>query len=286
VTTIGQTAAETIGALLAAHGGWIGAAFALYVLAWFAASARWRLVVRALGGRLGWIDAGLATIAGVCVNNITPTGRLGGEACRIAITRMKGELSLTRGALATLGDRLTDVPLVAAVAAFALPALPPIAGTRARGALIVVAVVALLLAVGTRWLRRVAHTWVNWWRREGVTIDRSTAAAAFGFSSLVWIEDVLRLMAVGLALDVSLSAPQAAALVVAGVFGGFVPSIGGVGAVEGALVGVLVLFGVPLEKAIAVTAVERAISFGFSTVLGGLVVAMLGGRRLWRPMAS
>jgi len=50
--------------------------------------------------------------------------------------------------------------------------------------------------------------------------------------------------------------------VVVGVLGGFVPTVGGLGAVEGALVATLVLFGVPLDTAIAMTTVERGISYG------------------------
>jgi uncharacterized membrane protein YbhN (UPF0104 family) len=135
-------------------------------------------------------------------------------------------------------------------------------------------------------IRRLARTWLTGWQREGLQIGWHTVAAGLGFSALVWIEDIFRLMAVGRAFDVPLSLSQGAALVVVGVFGGFVPTIGGLGAVEGALVGTLLLFEVPLETAIAITTLERAISYGFSTGLGGLVVILSGGRRLWTAGAT
>ena len=63
--------------------------------------------------------------------------------------------------------------------------------------------------------------------------------------------------------------------------GGLVPSLAGLGPVEGGLVAGLMAFGVDLPTAAAVTALERAISYGFSTSTGALVIAMLGGRSLW-----
>jgi uncharacterized membrane protein YbhN (UPF0104 family) len=274
---------ETRQLLLSARVEWALVALALYVMAWLAASGRWRLVVAALGGRLGWLPAGLATIAGVAVNNLTPTGRLGGEACRIAITRLKGDLTLSRGALATICDRATDAPLIALIALVALPALPALTGGYVRGAAIATAVVLAFWLLFGQWVRRLLRSWVSGWLREGLAIDRRTIAAGFAFSALVWVEDVLRLMAVARAFEVVLTPSQGAALVLAGLVGGFVPTIGGLGAVEGALAGLLVLFGLPIETAIAITTLERAISYGFSTVLGGIVVLAFGGRRLWAP---
>jgi len=89
VQTLTGTLAQAWKVLLGARLEWVAAALFLYCLAWLAASGRWRVIVHALGGRISWGTASLATIAGVFVNNVTPTGRLGGEACRIAITRLK-----------------------------------------------------------------------------------------------------------------------------------------------------------------------------------------------------
>jgi len=65
------------------------------------------------------------------------------------------------------------------------------------------------------------------------------------------------------------------------IIGGLLPSVGGLGPVEGSLVAGLVAFGVDLPTAAAITAAERLISYGFSTLSGAVVVASLGGRSLW-----
>jgi uncharacterized protein (TIRG00374 family) len=117
---------------------------------------------------------------------------------------------------------------------------------------------------------------------HGAGLPARDLALGLGYSALIWIEDLARLLVVGLAFDVRFSVPQAAALCVIAVAANFAPTVGGLGAVEGGLMGGLALFGVPIETAIAITTVERSISYGFSTVTGGIAVALLGGRRLLR----
>jgi len=270
--------------LLSAHMGWVLVAFGLYVTALLVAGARWAVLVRALGGRVGWRDSTLAIFAGIFVNNVTPTGRLGGEACRILITRMRGELALSRGALALLCDRLGDAIAIVGLVVLALPVLGPLGAARLHTAVIVLAIVAAVLLVFGRWLRRALHATLTAWQRDlrSSSLGRREITVALGCSFLIWGEDLLRLLAASAALGVSLTVPQAAALAVIAVLGAFAPTIGGIGAVEGGLVGGLLLFGISLDTAIAITTVERVISYGFSTVTGGAILMSIGGTTLLR----
>ena len=123
------------------------------------------------------------------------------------------------------------------------------------------------------------RTWVHGLGLEQIT--PRVFAAGVGYSALLWVQDVVRLACAGLAVGVHLSPTQTAMLAVSTIVGGLVPTIGGLVVVEGGLVAGLMAFGVDLPTAMAATAVERSISFGFSTVAGGLVVAVMGGRSLW-----
>jgi hypothetical protein len=263
---------------------WVGAAVAIYAASLLAAGARWRLAVRAVGGEVEWPHASMATVAGVFVNNVTPTGRLGGEACRIAITRLRGSLSITRGALASLCDRLSDVPVVLVLTLSALPVLYDYVQGRAHLLLAIVLVILAAVLLFGRWLRFTVRTMLSSWRSElqDLPISRGAVALGFGLSALIWVGDVLRLVTVGLAFDTRFTVPQATALAVIALVGAFAPTIGGLGAVEGGLMGGLALFGVTIENAIAITTVERGISYGLSTVSGALIVSLLGGRSLLR----
>jgi glycosyltransferase 2 family protein len=275
---------EALRRLVEADPLWVASAVAVYALGISAAGARWRLLVRVLGGRIPWLYASLSVVAATFVNNVTPTGRLGGEACRIAITRMRGQLSLSLAALGTLGDRLCDIAVLGLMALVAVPALGPILGPRLGPIALGLAAIAILVAIFGRWFRAMLHAWVTSSRRHlrELKLGAGTALAVAAYSVATWAADVLRLMAVAAAFGVTLTPMQGATLVVTMTLGGLVPTIGGLGAIEGGLLGALSLFDVRLETAIAIITVERAISYGLSTLVGGLTVMLLGGRSLLR----
>ena len=95
---------------------------------------------------------------------------------------------------------------------------------------------------------------------------------------------MLRISCAALAFGVSLPPTKVAVLSIVSLVGGLAPSIGGLGPVEGGLVAGLMAFGVDLPTAAAITAAERLISYGFSTSAGSAVVALLGGRSLWKTI--
>jgi uncharacterized membrane protein YbhN (UPF0104 family) len=263
---------------------YVAAALGLYVLGLLAATARWRLILAALGHRVPLTDAFLAYVAGVFVNNVTPGSRLGGEACRVAAIGLRNRVPVPAATVSAVYDRLSELPAVAALVLCGVPALAS-AGVRV-GERVVAILVAAGVAVGgyvavRRFLRQ-----TNQWTalRElaaGATVDRAAAAMAVGCSILVWGQDVVRLMTVAAAFRMTLTVSQAAVLAVLTIVGGLVPTVGGLGAIEGGLVGGLVLFGVAADTAAAVTAVERAISYVFSTSAGAAAFALIGGRTRW-----
>lgn len=277
-----DTLSLAAGALVNADPWWVAAAVLLYLLSIAASGARWRVIIGALGGAIPWWAASLAVLAGIFVNNVTPTGRLGGEACRVAITRTRGRLNLPMATLAVLCDRVSDGPVVVLMALLALPAIGPLLAARWRIGIIVAGVALVLVAVVGGWFRHQLRSVVTAWRRQltGLRVSRAAIGLVATYSFIVWFEDVLRLMAVATACGIWLTMPQAAALSTLILLGGFAPTVGGLGVVEGGLVAGLALFGVPLETALAITAIERLISYAMSTVLGGATVLAMGGTSL------
>ena len=271
---------------MTARPGYAAAALALYVASLVLAGARWRGFLRALGGEAGLMRATLATLGGIAAGNLAPAP--GGEICRIALVRSGGRASWPQAATAAVWDRLTEIPPILVLGAMTAVALRSLAAGRGAAAIVIGVSLGLGIAAFAIWrLRRSGFALAGW--RERLAPDRVSArllAAGVGYSSLLWLQDFLRLTCVALAFGVSLPPTQIATLSIVAMLGGVVPAVAGLGPIEGGLVAGLMAFGVDLPTAAAITALERAISYGFSTVAGGVVIAALGGESVWRAMRS
>ena len=282
---IWHTVTASLDRLTTARPGYAVLALLLYVISLFIAGARWRGFLRALGGEVSVVRATLATLGGIAAGNLTPAP--GGEACRIALVRLGGRATWPQATVAAVWDRLSELPPILVLTGMALMAVRSIAsGWRAAGLAIGAAVVLGVAGLALRRGRSVER--VRGWR-EQLAIDRMSAslfAAGTGYSSLLWLQDFLRLTCATLAFGVVLAPTQIATLSILAMLGGVVPAVAGLGPVEGGLIAGLMAFGVDLPTAAAVTALERAISYGFSTSAGGVVIAVLGGRSMWNGVLA
>jgi uncharacterized protein (TIRG00374 family) len=98
-----------------------------------------------------------------------------------------------------------------------------------------------------------------------------------GWTLLIGVSDIIRLSAIFLALGYR---PALSTLLVASsleIIVGLVPLLpGGLVLVEGSLISILALLGIPLDVAMAATLIERGITFILSTIVGGGVFSYLG----------
>lgn len=274
---------ESVRRVSTARPGYILAALALYVISLFIVGARWRGFLRSIGGEVAVWRASLATLGGIAVSNLVPSGRLGGEACRVALVRRSGVVTWRQAAVSAVWDRLSQVPAILILAAMAVLALKDLV-SHWRQLAVLGGVLAALVAAGfaVRRLRRSEVRLAGW--PERLALDQASVrvfSKAVGLSGLIFLQDVLRISCAAWAFGVNLPPTKIAVLSLVSLVGGLAPSLGGFGPVEGGLVAGLAAFGVDLPTAAAITAAERLISYGFSTSAGAAVVALLGGRSLW-----
>jgi uncharacterized membrane protein YbhN (UPF0104 family) len=267
--------------LSTANPGYAAAAFLLYVVSLVIAGARWRGFLRALGGEVSVMRATLATLGGIAAGNLTPAP--GGEACRIGLVRMGGRATWREATIAAVWDRLSELPPILVLTAMALVAVRHLAASGRTATIVAGLSVALAIIALAAWrVRRSGFALAGW--RERLAVGRVRAslfAAGVGYSSLLWLQDFLRLACVTLAFGVVLSPTKIATLSMLAMLGGVMPAIAGLGPVEGGLIAGLMAFGIDLPTAAAVTALERAISYGFSTSAGAVVIALMGGHSVW-----
>jgi uncharacterized membrane protein YbhN (UPF0104 family) len=286
---IWRVVGEGLVRLASAKLGYVAGALALYIVSLFISGFRWRGFIRALGGHVGVLRATLATLGGIAVGNLVPSSRLGGEAVRITLARDAGHVSWRQATVAAGWDRLSEIPPILVLILMSGVAVTHLIPAWPRSAVValMIAISVLLVGGGAAARRWLGPRWSRW--REALAADRvggSVMAAGVALSSAVWLQDVARLACATRAFGLSLSLTQLAALSVIAMLGGLVPSAGGVGPVEGGLLAGLISFGADLPTAAAVTAVERAISLGFSTASGAAVVGIVGGRSLWSAARS
>lgn len=273
-----------LSALAEARPGYVLAAVALHVTGLILAGQRWRMMTAALGSRLTLLRATLVNLAGIFVRNATPATGVGGDASRIALLCAEG-VPLAQATASFAYVRLAEVlPLVVLTAV----SMPAAFGALARSPRVMTtALVALALAAALAWAKRRAlgdRLRPLWQRGRQVRIGAGAMTQATAYAALCQVESIARLMVVAAAFGTRLTVQQAATITVMTIAGGFVPTVGSLGAIDGTYVAGLMLFGVTAETAVAITVVERAISYGVSTVAGAGAVAALGGRGILRRM--
>jgi uncharacterized membrane protein YbhN (UPF0104 family) len=266
----------TIAALARANPALVAAAVSLHLLGLVMMGERWRVIITSMGAEITLARSTLVNLAGVFVRNVTPASGIGGDAVRIGLFRSAG-VPLANAALTLVCGRIVEAPAIGALVLVGLPAIGA-AAARSKAALIIV--LALAATLGIVGAARHPHgTLAEWRERVGLTrLPGSAIAIATAWASATWLETMIRLMVVSAALGVRLTIAQGAALTVFSIVGGLVPTVGGLGAIEGSLVTGLLLFGVPAGTATAITLVERAITYALSTAIGAAALAAIGGR--------
>ena len=274
------------GALADAHLGLVALAVALHLVGLIITGERWRVVIAGLGSRLSIYQTTLINLAGIFVRNATPTTGLGGDASRIALLRAHG-VPLPQATASFAYVRLAEVPPLALLVLLTTPVVAQLASRSVSA----VSVAALLLAAAAAivWITRErlrAHLRALWARTEHLRVDRGALGLAVFYATLAQVETNARQIVVAAAFGLPLSIQQSATITAMTIVGGFVPTIGSIGAIDGSMVAGLMLCGANAETAVAITIVGRAISYGLSTAAGALALALLGGRRVLRMVSE
>jgi uncharacterized membrane protein YbhN (UPF0104 family) len=266
-----------------------GAAVLMYALSVLMVGLRWQRILLGMGNglRVSVRDTVITHLSSIFVNNVTP-GRVAGELFRIAMLQRYTGIE-TKLVVASVGyDRLTDVIPIALLIALSLPTLRQVVSlTTGQISLVYWGLLGLaLLLVFAHFIGRMSRVrrFLQGWRERlaSIKVRRRDLLLALVCGFLLWGQDLVRLILVAAALHVALNPWQAIPLSMVALLGGLVPTIGGLGVVEGGLTAALCLFGVGLNKALAITALERGISYVLATGIGGLVLLCVGGGELWR----
>ncbi len=265
-------------------------AFLTYYISVVAYGIRWKLVLRGMGKDAPFFELVKAILASIFMNNITPLSRSGGEILRIAWLSKKAQIPPGLSAVSIVYERILET-----IPVFVLFTLAMTYFSRGSIPLLVFVMVVVFLL------------WIKWesfvklslkvfkTEIQGEDLERifnlknrhNLNIAGIGLSSIVWLLDVLRLKLIALALGLGLGWNFIAIISIANLlFGLLAFTPGGVGIVEGGLIGTLTYFGIPSPFAISITLLERFVSYVVSTIVGFMVLVSSGGVEIWRALRS
>jgi uncharacterized protein (TIRG00374 family) len=189
---IWQTVATSAQRLSTARPAYAAAALALYAVSLVLAGARWRGFLRALGAEAGVTRATLATLGGIAAGNLTPPP--GGEACRIALLRAGGRATWQQATVAAIWDRLSELPPILVLGAMTMIAVRSFAAQWRTHRVLAGAIGLALVGVGVWRGRRAGGRWTAWRARLAQhRVSRRVFAEGVAYSSLLWLQDFLRL---------------------------------------------------------------------------------------------
>ncbi len=268
----------------------VGLAIFVYLLSTLVYALRWKIVLRAFGRDVPYLELLKANLSGLFVNNITPMARAGGETIRVLwINRhCKVPMSLLGASIAY--ERASE-----AIVIFLLFVIAVSSATSIHWLLVLSL---LALAILFYYRLDLVFDLVERLSKERFSPEVRRAAlkklragptllVTVLLSATVWILDILRFYLELLAVGVVLPVLKVVAISVTNFLIGILSiTPGGLGIVEGGLTGILVGMGLSLSDALKVVAIERSISYGLAIAIGATVTFVFGGRDVWKALKS
>lgn len=301
---------KVIDALRIARLEYIGIAIAMQVFTYYLYTLRWKI----LNG-VADIDVGIKkllpmVLVGLAVNNITPSGRGGGEPVRAYILSREENYPMEETFATVVADRALDtfpfvilavitiigvslyfeldswllvVMIVAVIAIVALLAviiymsINPKFGLRVDGW--VIGLVRRFYKKNSEKLEEKIHNVIADFQAtmRNLIYNKKVLYYALPLSFIIWIFEILRVYFVFLAFGANVSPVIIGEVFIVASLVGMIPLLpGGLGAVDGIMILFYSAAGVTASISAAATVIERLISFWMATIIGLCILPYYG----------
>ncbi|MDO5851052.1 MAG: UPF0104 family protein [Methanobacteriaceae archaeon] len=271
---------------------------------------RWKVIIRTLGISIKNIKLIPMMFIGLTVNNITPSGRGGGEPVRAYMLSNETNAPFQKTFATVLGDKTLDTLPFFVLAIFSILYLiySVHLDSVTLGILILALIIFTLICIFLIYIcinQKVGVKVVKWIFRQlnrfvkrdldeiekkavnavlefqmsvkELLKNKNMATIALPLSFLVWFLELLRVYIIFLAFGVTVPFGIIAAVFIISTLIGMIPLLpGGVGAIDGMMVILYSVAGVPAAISTAATLVERLISFWLVSALGLTLLPFAG----------
>ena len=294
-------------------------AIVIQIFTYFLYTWRWNIINKTADMDLGIKKSLPMVLVSLAVNNITPSGRGGGEPVRAYLLAKEGHFKFEDTFATVIADRALDtfpfvilaiLTIIGIIFTFSLD-IKLIAFLVIMVTLITVAVILLIYvcineAFGlklTSWIIKIVRRFYKKFnedtekriieavktfqaRMNALLRDKTILYYALPLSFVIWIFEILRVYVVFLAFGARVSPIIIGEVFILASFVGMVPLLpGGLGAVDGIMILFYANAGITASLSAAATVVERLISFWMTTFVGLIFLTMFGTSDLDKAFA-
>ena len=285
-------------------------AIVIQIFTYFLYTWRWNIINKTANMDLGIKKSLPMVLVSLAVNNITPSGRGGGEPVRAYLLAKEGHFKFEDTFATVIADRALDtfpfvilaiLTIIGIILTFSLDikliAFLVICVTLITAAVILLIYVCINEAFGvklTSWIIKIVRRLYKKFnegteqriieavkvfqaRMNALLRDRTILYHALPLSFVIWIFEILRVYVVFLAFGANVSPIIIGEVFILASFVGMIPLLpGGLGAVDGIMILFYATAGITASISAAVTVVERLISFWMTTFVGLIFLTMFG----------
>lgn len=292
----------------------IGLAIAMEIFTVFLYTVRWKVLNDIADLQCSIPRLFPMMFVGLAVNNITPSGRGGGEPVRAYILSKKENLHMEETFAAVVADRALDTfPFVVLAVLTIIGMALSFEFSPALLLLMVIAVIAIVMVliliiymcINPNFGKRV-DGWIiglirRFYKKNSEEFEEKVHGVIKGFqdtmnlvihnkkvlyyalplSFVIWIFEILRVYVVFLAFGAHVSPVIIGEVFIFASLAGMIPLLpGGLGAVDGIMILFYSAAGITASISAAATVIERLISFWLPTILGMIILPFYGSSAL------
>jgi len=265
-------------------------AIILYFISVLVYALRWKIVLKNMGVEISLLEILKITISAIFVNNITPLSRSGGEALRIAWVSKKYKIPLTITTVSIVYERLSEIIPVILLSIIAFTYF----GNIAIYPIIFLSL--FVIIIYSKW-----ESFIKFFIKLfkiNLSIEEEKNILSLKnkklmyliivcLSSIVWSLDIFRLKLIATAFGWNIGLTFLAVISFTNLLLGFISiTPGGIGIIEGGLIGTLLYFGIPIVYAMPFVITERLISYVISSGIGFIVLITSGSKDIWKATKS
>lgn len=288
----------------------IGLAVLTQIFTYFLYSLRWQILNKLVDMDVSIKKLIPIVLVGLAVNNITPSGRGGGEPVRAYVLAKEENYKMEDTFATVVADRALDTFPFVVLAALTIAAMALyfdfdlwLLIVMVVAVIVIVAILIMLIymCINPGFGKRV-EGWIiglvrRFYKKNSEELEQNIHNAIFGFqetmkllisnkkvlyytiplSFIIWIFEIIRVYLVFLAFGANVNLIVIGEVFIVASLVGMIPLLpGGLGAVDGMMIIFYSAAGIPSSISAAATVIERLISFWMTTIVGLIILPYYG----------